>query len=126
VSESRSVRTVCVVDDDARLRRALQRLLKTVGFAVETFASAEDFLAIEHMVPPDCIVLDIRLGRLSGFDLHDRLRASGLSIPTIFMTGHDDAGTRERARRVGAAGYVRKPFDEASLISAIEAALTKD
>jgi len=116
--------TVCVVDDDAPLRRALRRLLQGVGFAVETFASAEDYLATEHVVPPpDCLVLDIRLGALSGFDLHERLRAAGLSIPIIFITGHDDASTREQARRVGAAGYVRKPFDEASLVSAIETAL---
>jgi len=120
----RGVRTVCVVDDDAPLRRALRRLLQTVGYSVETFASAEDYLAAARDVPPDCLVLDIRLGTLSGFDLHDRLRAAGWSIPTIFITGHDDASTREHARRVGA-GYVRKPFDEASLVSAIEAALSR-
>jgi FixJ family two-component response regulator len=117
--------TVCVVDDDAPLRRALQRLLRAVGFDVETFESAEAFLAAEHASPPDCFVLDIRLGRLSGFDLHDRLRASGVSAPVIFITGHDDAATREQARKVAAAGYIRKPFDETSLISAIEAAISR-
>jgi FixJ family two-component response regulator len=123
VADASGVRTVYVVDDDAPLRRALQRLLRSVGFAVQTFGSAEDFLARKHAPPPDCLVLDIRLGALSGFDLHDRLRAAGVSIPTIFITGHDDAATRERARTVGAAGYVRKPFDEAVLVSAIETAL---
>jgi FixJ family two-component response regulator len=116
---------VCVVDDDAPLRRALQRLLRAVGFDVETFESAEQFLAAEHASPPDCLVLDIRLGRLSGFDLHDRLRASGVSAPVIFITGHDDAATREQARKVHAAGYIRKPFDETSLIAAIEAAIAR-
>jgi FixJ family two-component response regulator len=125
LAEGRGARTVYVVDDDAPLRRALQRLLQTAGFAVQTFASAEDYLATQHEVLPDCIVLDIRLGRLSGFDLHERLRASGVSIPTIFVTGHDDAVTREQARRVGAAGYVRKPFDDDTLITVIEAALTR-
>lgn len=115
---------MCVVDDDAPLRRALQRLLHAAGFAVETFGSAEDFLASEHSPPPDCLVLDIRLGALSGFDLHERLRATGLSIPTIFITGHDDAVTRELARRAGAAHYMRKPFEESLLISAIEAAMS--
>ena len=119
------VPTVYVVDDDAPLRRALQRLLRSVGFTVETFGNAEDLLAAEHIPMADCLVLDIHLGALSGFDLHDRLRVAGVSIPTVFITGHDDAVTRERARRVGAAGYVRKPFDEAALVAAIENALSR-
>ena len=117
------VAMVYVVDDDAPLRRALQRLLRSMGFAVETFGTAEDLLAAEHIPMADCLVLDIHLGALSGFDLHDRLRTAGHSIPTVFITGHDDAVTRERARRVGAAGYVRKPFEEATLVAAIETAL---
>ena len=117
--------TVYVVDDDAPLRRALRRLLRAAGFDVETFESAEAFLAARHTSPPDCLVLDIRLGALSGFDLYDRLRNSGLSAPVIFITGHDDAATREQARKIDAAGYIRKPFDETSLISAIEAAISR-
>lgn len=117
------VRTVCVVDDDAPLRRALQRLLRGVGFDVETFGSAEDFLAADHAPPPDCLVLDIHLVELSGFELHDRVRAAGLLIPTVFITGHDDAATRERARKAGAAGYVAKPFEENALVAAIQRAL---
>src|SRR2546429_6928397 len=69
--------------------------------------TAEDYLAAEHAPPPDCLVLDIRLGALSRFDLYDRLRAAGLSIPTIFITGHDDAATRERARNLGSRTKVR-------------------
>jgi FixJ family two-component response regulator len=115
--------TVGVVEDDALLRRALQRLLQATGFGVVTFGSAEDFLASGSTAPLHCLVLDIRLGALSGFDLHDRLRAAGVSIPTVFITGHDDAGTREKARRIGAAGYVPKPFDEQTLVAAIETAL---
>lgn len=114
-----------VVDDDAPLRRALHRLLRAAGFDVKTFESAEAFLAARHVSPPDCLVLDIRLGALSGFDLYDRLRTSGLSAPVIFITGHDDAATREQARKIDAAGYIRKPFDETSLISAIEAAISR-
>jgi FixJ family two-component response regulator len=125
VPDQAGVRTVCVIDDDAPLRRALQRLLRSVGFSVETFGTAEDFLAAPHEPAPDCLVLDIHLGTLSGFDLHDRLSAAGMSIPTVFITGHDDAVTRERARRLGAAGYVRKPFDEADLVSAIERAVAR-
>jgi FixJ family two-component response regulator len=112
--------TVGVVEDDALLRRALQRLLKVSGFSVETFGSAEEFLATEPQSRFDCLVFDIRLGTLTGFDLHERLRAAGVSTPIIFITGHDDDATRERARRVGAAGYLPKPFDEQVLLSTIE------
>jgi two-component system response regulator FixJ len=116
--------SIGVVEDDPLLRRALQRLLRATGFTVAAFDSAEEFLASSPAAPFDCLVLDIRLrGALSGFDLHERLRAAGVSTPTIFITGHDDEPTRERARRIGAAGYVPKPFDEQSLISLIEAAL---
>jgi FixJ family two-component response regulator len=113
------------VDDDAPLRRALQRLLRSAGFSVKTFGSAEDFLAADHAPLPGCLVLDIQLGALTGFDLHDRLRARGVSIPTIFITGHDSAARRERARKIGAAGYVCKPFDEACFIAAIERAMAQ-
>jgi FixJ family two-component response regulator len=114
---------VCLVDDDAAVLRGLGLLLRTVGFVVEAFRSAEEFLRAPHAVRPDCLVVDIHLGGLSGFDLHDRLTAAGMSIPTIFITGHDDVATRERARRAGAAGYLQKPFDPHSLIAAIEGAL---
>jgi FixJ family two-component response regulator len=125
IDEREVVPTVWLVDDDAPLRRALQRLLRTAGFAVQAFGSAEELLAFRRVPPPDCLVLDIHLGTLSGFDLHDRVRAGGLSIPTIFITGHDDADTREQARKVGAAGYVPKPFDDHVLLAAIEAALPR-
>ena len=115
---------ICVVDDDASLRRALQRLLQAVGFKVRTFGSAMDFLAADEEPAPDCLILDIHFGPLSGLDLHERLRASGRQIPTVFITSRDDAATRERARRAGAV-YVRKPLDEASLISAIETAVSR-
>lgn len=114
---------VCVVDDDASLLRAMRRLLGAAGYEVQTFRSAEEYLAAPHEPLPDCLVLDIRLGGITGFDLHDRLKGAGLRIPTVFVTGHDDVGTREQARRAGAAGYVRKPFDEASLVAAIQAAV---
>ncbi|HEY3098675.1 MAG TPA: response regulator [Methylomirabilota bacterium] len=114
---------VCVVDDDASLLRALQLLLRAAGFKVFAFGSAEEFLLAAQAVPPRCLVLDIHLGRLSGFDLHERLTAVGLSIPTIFITAHDDAPTRERARRAGAVAYLRKPFDDKALIASVERAL---
>jgi FixJ family two-component response regulator len=118
-------RRVWVVDDDPSLRRALQRLLRACGFAVESFGSAEEVLEVAPARWPDCLVLDIHLGALSGFDVHTRLQAAGARIPTIFITGHDDAATREQARRMGAASYLRKPFDDHTLVAAIERALAR-
>ena len=114
---------VYVIDDDASLLRALQRLLLASGFTVGVFSSAEDFLESEHPGAADCLVLDVHLGGLSGFELNDQLVAAGAQIPVVFITAHDDAPTRERARRAGAVGYLRKPFDEESLIGAIRKAL---
>ena len=94
-----------------------------IKFAIETFGSAEEFLVAARADPPGCLVVDIHLGRLSGFDLHERLTAAGLTIPTIFITAHDDAPTRERARRAGAIGYLRKPFDDDALIASVQLAL---
>jgi FixJ family two-component response regulator len=114
---------ICVIDDDASILRALQRLLVADGFTVEAFSSAEDFLEAKRALAADCLVLDVHLGGLSGFDLHDRLVAAGRRIPVVFITAFDDMTTRERARRAGAVDYLRKPFDDEALISAIHAAL---
>jgi FixJ family two-component response regulator len=114
---------ICVIDDDVSLLRALQRLLVSGGFHVETFGSAEDFLLSDHQTKADCLVLDVHLGGLGGFELHDRLVTAGRRIPIIFITAFDDTATRERARRAGAVEYLRKPFDDESLICAIHRAL---
>ena len=113
------------MDDDTSLLRSLNRLLRTAGFTVETFESAGVFLRARQSSPPDCLVLDVHLGAVSGFDVHARLLASGTSVPTIFVTGHDDAATREQARRAGAAAYLAKPFEDQALVSAIEKALDR-
>jgi len=112
-----------VVDDDASILRALNRLLRAAGFTVKTFRSAEEFLALEHPEGIDCLLLDIHMHGLSGFDLQERLVAQHIPITIIFITAHDDAPTRERARKSGAVAYIPKPFDEHSLIGAIEKAL---
>lgn len=114
---------ICVIDDDASVRRALQRLLVAQGFTVEVFASAEDFLESDYRTTAACLVVDVHLGGMSGFELHDQLIALGARIPVVFITAHDDAPTRERARQAGAAGYFRKPFDGELLIRAILTAL---
>jgi FixJ family two-component response regulator len=113
-----------VVDDDASILRALRRLLGSAGFRVTTFGSGEELLACEHLAMIDCLVLDVQLGGLSGFELQERLVEALGAIPIIFITAHDNPPVRERARRAGAADYLRKPFDEQLVIVAIERALS--
>jgi len=112
-----------VVDDDASILRAVQRLLGSLGFTVKTFPSGEDLLASACLKRIHCLVLDVHLGGLSGFELQERLSEVPMPIPIIFITAHDDPPTRERARRAGAVEYLRKPFDEHALIGAIDKAL---
>jgi len=116
---------VGVVDDDASIQRALRRLLRAADFTVETFGSAEEVLASRHLATIDCLVLDIHLGDLSGFDVQERLPDTRTPIPIIFITAHDSPASRERARRAGAVDYLRKPFDEDALIGAIRRALAR-
>ena len=113
---------VYVIDDDPSLLRALRRLLGAGGFRVCTFSSAEEFLESARSTPA-CLVLDVHLGGLSGLDLHERLLASGRRIPVVFITAHDDAVARERAHRAGAIDYLRKPFNDETLIAGIKRAL---
>jgi len=116
---------ICVVDDDVSILRALQRLLRSGNYAVQTFASAEAFLASEYRPIAHCLVLDVHLGGLSGIELQERLTASGGQTPVVFITAHDDAMTRERARRAGAIEYLRKPFDDGALLGAVSRALAR-
>ena len=116
---------VCVVDDDVSLLRALQRLLNAGGFGVATFSSAEEFLQAPSRDDVACLVLDVHLGGLSGFELQERLVASGSHIPVLFITARDDAPTRERARLAGAIDYLRKPFDDELLLAAVHKAIRR-
>ncbi len=114
---------VSVVDDDLSVRRALRRLIASAGFSVETFASGREFLESDPFGRSDCLVLDIHLGGLSGFDVQERLAAAGVRVPIIFITAHDDEATRQRAESTGAVAYLTKPFDERALLDAIEGAI---
>jgi len=111
-----------IVDDDASVLRALRRLLGGAGFAVKTFESAEEFLSLEHPKTIQCLVLDVHMPGLSGFELQERLTATQIAIPIIFITANDDAPTRERAQQGGVA-YLPKPFDAQSLLAAIRKAI---
>jgi FixJ family two-component response regulator len=111
---------ISIVDDDRSVRRALRRLIGSAGYIVETFASGAEFLRSMPSTRTACLVLDIYLEGMTGFELQEQLAANRVAIPIIFMTAHDDAATRERIRRSGAAGYLGKPFDGQALLDAID------
>jgi FixJ family two-component response regulator len=111
--------TVAVVDDDPSVRRCLERLLRSAGLSVVTFASAEQFLALCRREGLSCLVLDAHLGGMSGLELQTRLTAAGSSVPVIFITGYDDAQTIAALERSGAVTYLRKPFEDRVLLGAI-------
>jgi FixJ family two-component response regulator len=114
--------TVYVVDDDESIRRALKRLLRSAGYHAVTFNSAEDFMETTSGRGEGCLVLDIRLPGMTGLDLQAKLAALGGKYPVIFMTAHDNPQWREMAKKAGAVAYLRKPFDEESLLNAIRLA----
>jgi len=115
---------IALVDDDLSVRRALPRLLRSAGYQTRAFASAQDLLESRFAESAACLVLDIHLERTSGFELYERLRASGVMIPTIFITAYDDDAIRDRARSLGAVAFLRKPFDAGALLNAVATALT--
>ena len=118
--------TVFVVDDDAAVRRSVERLIRTVGLDVLTFPSAQEFL--EHGPPdgPACVVLDVRMPGLSGLDLQKKLTEAGFSVPIIIMTGHGTVPMSVRAMKAGAVDFLQKPFDEQVLLDAVSQALERD
>jgi FixJ family two-component response regulator len=114
-----------IVDDDGSMRRAARRLIKSSGFAVETFASAEDFLASGRLDATACLVLDVQMPGLNGLELQSRLISDGRQIPTIFITAFDDENVRAQALGAGAVGFLVKPFEEADLLNGINLALQR-
>jgi FixJ family two-component response regulator len=123
VPENLQPTTIAVVDDDASVRKSLGRLLRGAGFGVETFESAEAFLARAAGPRPDCLVLDVSLGGMSGLELRAELTQTGIRIPIVFITAHDDATTLRGLREAPATPCLRKPFDESLLFEAIEVAM---
>lgn len=115
--------TVYVVDDDLSVRTALQRLLRSSQYRVHTFASAEELRRSNFKSSPGCLLLDIKLPGIGGFEFQEELIASGVQLPVIFITGQDRTGMEERAMRLGATAYLRKPFDERVLLDAVRVAM---
>ncbi len=111
-----------VLDDEADMRKALRRLLTSRGFRVEEYEGGEDFLAASDSRAPDCLLLDLHMPGVNGFDVLEVFRARQRPVPMIVITAHDEPGTEERVRALGACAYLRKPVDRDALLSAIEVA----
>ena len=116
---------IVVVEDDASLCLAIERILRAGGFAPVTFASAEAALEAGTAATADCLVLDVRLPGMSGFDLYRRLTHSGEKPPVVFMTAHDEPAVREEAEKMGASGYLAKPFSGRTLLEAVAQGLSR-
>ena len=118
---------ISVVDDDVSVREALQSLLRSVGFAVKVFASAEEFLTSDYLRDTGCLILDVRMPGMNGIELHRHLVASRSEVPVIFITAHgSEQGARSRAISDGAIDYLTKPFSEDALLNAVRKALSPE
>jgi FixJ family two-component response regulator len=120
---SRSGETVFIIDDDASVRRALGRLIRSAGLHAETFATAEEFLRHPERPEPGCLILDLHLPGLCGLGLQERLKAEGRCVPIVFISADTDERARERALRAGAVAFLHKPFEEQELLGAVRRAV---
>jgi FixJ family two-component response regulator len=114
---------ISIIDDDESMLESTKGLVRSLGYQVATFASAEEFLKSERVDDTSCLIADVRMPGLSGIDLQGRLIARGVRMPTIFITAFPEEGTRRRAMTAGAVGYLGKPFSEESLLTCLDAAL---
>lgn len=131
--ESSGVRTevmaettlIAIVDDDRLMRRSLERLLKSAGLAAQGFASAEDYLHARNHAEFSCIILDIGLPGMSGFDLDRRLAAEERRLPVVFVSARDEPEVRQEAAQAGAVAFLGKPYDDNALLIAVYTALKR-
>jgi RNA polymerase sigma factor (sigma-70 family) len=117
---------VFVVDDDASVRDALKRLIRSVGLQVEVFASAQEFVQRRRPAVPGCLILDVRLPGVSGLDFQSQLAAANIGIPIIFISAHGDIPMSVRAMRGGAVDFLTKPFRDQDLLDSLHIALEQD
>jgi len=110
---------VAIVDDDELFRRSLERLVRSAGFRVETFGSAEDFLERGDLDRTACAILDMKLPGMSGLDLQQRLMTTPTPMPIVFVSAHEEATSRANAMRAGAIAFLKKPFDNSALLDAL-------
>lgn len=118
--------TIFVIDDDPSVRQSLESLIKSVGWRVLIYGSAQEFLGSGHLDAPGCIILDVRLPGLSGLDLQQALLRAKSHLPVIFITGHGDIPMSVQAMKAGAVEFLTKPFREQDLLDALKLALDRD
>lgn len=116
---------ISIIDDDVSIREALKGLMRSVQFDVEAFASAEEFLASERLADTACLILDVHLPGMSGFELQNLLNVERRDIPVIFITAHADDASRDRALKAGAIEFLSKPVRRVPLFQAIEMAMER-
>jgi two-component system response regulator FixJ len=114
--------TIHVVDDDEAIRRSLSFLLKTSGFAVRTYEGGQPFLKESGTLDPGCVLLDVRMPDIDGLEVQKELRARGIMIPVVIMTGHGEVDMAVAAMKAGASDFIEKPFEKAALLACIKAA----
>lgn len=114
---------ISIIDDDEAVRKALARLMKSLGYRAETFESSADFLASGRRGETRCLIADVQMPGMSGFELYSQLKAEGAAAPTILITAHPDEVLRQRALEAGVLCHLTKPFDEGALLACIRTAL---
>ena len=119
----RAIPVISIIDDDPSVRAATCNLVRSLGYAVHVFASAEAFLCSQQIDETSCIITDVRMPEMSGIEMQAVLRERGSTVPVIFITALPEASVRARAFAGGASGFLTKPFDEGALIGCIDAAL---
>jgi FixJ family two-component response regulator len=117
---------ISVVEDDQFFRESMRRLMRSLGYTVESFSSAADFLSSPRLVDTACLIADVNMPAMNGLELHGRLIEMGHAIPTIFVTAYPDKDVRARALKDGVVCYLRKPVDERHLVECLRAALHSD
>jgi FixJ family two-component response regulator len=115
---------ISIIDDDPSVREATRSLVRSLGYQAQAFSSAEEYLQSNHVESSSCLITDLHMPGMSGADLQDRLLADGHHIPIIFMTAYFEDRIRDQVMDAGAFGFLRKPFDDESLIACLDKALS--
>ena len=117
---------IFIIDDDPSMRATLADVMRSIGLAVQTFASAQDFLGSKLPDAPACLVLDVHLPGQSGLDLHRTLAESGVELPVVFISGHGDVQISVQAMKAGAVDFLAKPFRDQDLLDAVHEGIERD
>ena len=115
---------IYIVDDDESVRRAMKRLISSMGINAQTFASGREFLDSDFREQKACLIVDVKMPGMSGIELQKKLVAKGSKLPVVFITAFDTDELRTEAKKTGAAGYFRKPVDDQALLDSIQWALS--